>query len=59
MPIVGKRVKIFKKRTDEEPYVTLDKTSDQHRGDVESEETGLQLVVNIRGESKSAIDEGE
>ena len=64
MPIVGKRVKIFQKRTDDEPYVTFDKTdneeqSDKDRGDVESEESGLWLIVDIRGESKSATDEGE
>ena len=58
------RVKIFKKLTNEEPYVTLDKTdteeqSDKDRGDVASKESGLQLVVNIRGESESATDEDE
>ena len=55
-------MKIFKKQTDDEPYVTLDKTnneeqSDNDRGDEESEESGLQLVVDIRGESKYATDE--
>ena len=45
VPIDGKRVKIFKKWTDEEPYVFLDKTdeeeqSDEDRGDAESEESG-------------------
>ena len=55
VPIAGKRVKIFKKRTDDEPYVSLDKTeneelSDKDRGDAKSEESGLQLVVVIRGE---------
>ena len=64
VPIAGKRVKIFKKRTDKEPYVTLDKTdneeqSDKDRGDAESEESGLQLVVDTRGESESATDEDE
>ena len=62
VPIAGKRVTIFKKRTDEEPYVSLDKTnneeqSDNDRGDAGSEESGLQLVVNIRRESESATDE--
>ena len=61
VPIAGKRVKIFKKRTDEEPYVILDKTDneeqlDEDHGDAGSEE-GLQLVVDIRGESESASDE--
>ena len=41
MPIVGKQVKIFKKRTDDEPYVSLDKTdneekSNKDRGDAKS-----------------------
>ena len=63
-PIIGKRVKIFKKRADEEPYVTLDKTRneeqlDKGRGDAESEESGLQLVIDIRGESESATEEDE
>ena len=40
----------------------LDKTdneeqSDNDRGDAGSEESGLQLVVDIRGESESATDE--
>ena len=44
VPITRKRVKIFKKQTDEEPYVTLDKTDikeqpDKDRGDTESEES--------------------
>ena len=54
MPIVGKRVKIFKKRTDDEPYVTLDKSDNEEQldkdpGDSESEESGLQLIIDIRG----------
>ena len=61
VPITGKRVKIFKKRTDEEPFVILDKTdnedqSNEDRGDAGSEE-GLQLIVDIRGNSESASDE--
>ena len=64
VPILGKRLKIFKNRTDDEPYVSLDKTnneeqSDKDRGDAESEESGLQLIIDIRGESESATDEGE
>ena len=64
MPIAGKRVKIFKKRTDEKPYVSLDKTdnedqSDNEWGDARSEESGLLLVVHLRGESEEASDEGE
>ena len=62
VPIAGKRVKIFKKRTDEEPYVTLDNTdneeqSDEDRGDARCKESGLQLIVDIRGESEEASDE--
>ena len=62
VPIAGKRVKIFKKRTDEKPYVILDKTdneeqSDEDRGDAGSEESGLQLIVDIRGESEEASNE--
>ena len=61
VPITGKRGKIFKKRTVEEPYVILDKTdneeqSDEGRGDARSEE-GLQLIVDIRGESESVSNE--
>ena len=57
-------MKIFKKQTDDEPYVTLDKTdnleqSDDDRDDAESEESGLQFVVDIRGESETATDEDE
>ena len=56
-------MEIFKKRTDEEPYVILDKTdneeqSDEDRGHAGSEE-GLQLIVDIRGESEEASDEGK
>ena len=64
MPIAGERVKIFMKWTDDEPYVILDKSnkeeqSDKDHGDVEREESGIQLIVDIRGESESATDEGE
>ena len=56
--------KNFKKRTDDKPYVSLDKTDNEEqsvkdRGDAESQESGLQLIVDIRGESESATDEGE
>ena len=62
VPKAGKRVKIFMKRTDPRPYVILDKTnneeqSDEDRGDARSEESGLQLIVDIRGESEDATDE--
>ena len=64
MPIAGKRVKIFKKRTDDKPYVSLNKTeteeqSDNECGDAESEESGLQLIVDITEQSEEASDEGE
>ena len=63
VPIAGKRVKIFKKRTDEKPYVILERTdneeqSDKDRGDAESKESGLQIIVDIRGESESVTDKG-
>ena len=50
---------IFKKRTDDDPYVTLDQTdnkeqSDKDRGDAKSEESGLRLIIDIRGEWESA-----
>ena len=56
MPIVGKRVKIFKKRTDKEPLEKTDNEEelDKDHGDAESEESGLQLIVDLRGESESA-----
>ena len=64
MPIAGKRVKIFKKRSDNEPYVTIDKSDNKEQpyeecGDVESEESELQLIVDLRGESDSDSDGGE
>ena len=62
VPIAGKRVKIFKKRTDDKPYVSLDKTdneeqSDKECGDAGSEGSELRLVVDLREESESATDE--
>ena len=64
VPIAGKRVKIFKKRTNNESYVAIDETDneeqpDKDRGDADSEESGLQLIVDLRGESEEASDEGE
>ena len=64
VPIARKRVKIFKKRTDYKPYVSLDKTDNEEQldnkcGDARSEESGLRLVVDLRGESEEALDEGE
>ena len=61
VPIAGKRVKIFKKRTDKEPYVIQDKTdieeqSDEDHGDAGSEEIELQLIVDIREESGTEAD---
>ena len=56
VPIVGKRVKIFKKRTDKEPLEKTDNEEelDKDHGDAESEESGLQLIIDLRGESESA-----
>ena len=64
VPIAGKRVKIFKKRTDDVPYIAVDKTDNNDQsgkgfGDVESEESGLRLVVDLMGELEEASDEGE
>ena len=62
VPIAGKWVKIFKKRTDDKPYVIQDKAdneeqSDEDHGDAGSEESELRLIVDIRGESEEASDE--
>ena len=62
VPIAGKRVKIFKKRTDDKPYVIQAKAdneeqSDEDHGDAGSEGSELQLIVDIRGESKEASGE--
>ena len=62
VPIAEKRVKIFKKRTDDKPYVSPNKTdneeqSDNECGDAGSEGSGLRLVVDLKEESESATDE--
>jgi hypothetical protein len=60
VPIAGKRVKIFKKHTDKEPYVgnADDKEqSDEDHDNVESEESELPLTVDIKEESGSPTDE--
>ena len=62
VPIAGKQVKICKKRTVDKPYVSLEKTDNEDQSDNEcsdagSEESGLRLVVDLRGESESASDE--
>ena len=54
-------MKIFKKRSDAKPYVIQAKAdneqSDEDHGDAGSEESGLQLIVDIKGESEEASDE--
>ena len=35
VPIAGKRVKIFKKRTDDKPYVSLEKNDNEDQSDIE------------------------
>ena len=55
VPIGGKRVKIFKKRTYAKPYVSLDNIniedqSDKDHEGAESEESGLELIIDIGGE---------
>ena len=62
--LAEKRVKTFKKRSDTEPYVTLDNTdieeqSKKDHGGTESEESRLKLIIDIWGETKSATDKGE
>ena len=64
VPIAGKRVKIFKKRIDDEPCVTLDKTVseellDKDHGGVESEESELDLIIDIGEQIEGASDEEE
>ena len=54
-------MKIFKKRTDDKPYVIQAKAdneeqSDEDHGDARSEESRLQLIVDIRGKSEEASD---
>ena len=44
MPIAGKRVKIFKKRTDDKPYVSLDKTDNDEQSVNECGDTGSEEV---------------
>ena len=53
-------VKIFKKRTDDKPYVIQDNTdneeqSNEDHGDAGSKESELQLIVDIRGESEDSV----
>ena len=62
VPITRKRVKIFKKWSDVEPYLTLRNTDTEEQADMdhegaESEESGLKLIVDIMGELESAMDE--
>jgi hypothetical protein len=60
VPIAGKRVNIFKKRTDKEPYVGNaddEEQSDEDHDNAGSEESELRLIVDIREESGSATDE--
>jgi hypothetical protein len=59
-PIAGKRVKIFKKWTDKEPYIGNIDNEDQSDEDHDitgSEESELRLTVDIREESGNATDE--
>ena len=57
-------MKVFKKQTGDEPCVTLDKTvneeqSDKEHGGAKSEESKLELIIDIREESESTTNEGE
>ena len=61
---MGKRVKIFKKRSDAKPNVTLnntetkEQTNKSYRG-MESEESGLELIIDIGEETEGTTNEGE
>ena len=64
LPIAWKQVKIFKKWSDAKPYVTFnnldtEEQSDTDHRDAESEESGLELIIDIGGETESATDDGE
>ena len=64
MPIAGKRVKIFKKWTNDEPYVILEKTetkeqSDKDHENVESEESEQDLIIDIGEETEGGMNEEE
>ena len=55
---------IFKKQSDTEPYVTLDNTDiedrvDMDHEDVGSEESGVELIVDLMGEIEGSTDEEE
>jgi hypothetical protein len=59
VPIAGKLVKIFKKRTDKDPYGGNANDKEQSNKDHDnagSEESELRLTVDIREESGSATD---
>ena len=61
LPIEGTWVKIFKKRTNVELYVTLDNTNTKEQSDkdhegAESEESGMKLIIDIGGETENATD---
>ena len=57
-------MKILKKRSDAEPYVTIDNTdtkeqSNKNHEGAESEKSGLKLIIDIGEETEDATDEGE
>ena len=54
-------MKIFKKRTNVELYVTLDNTNTKEQSDkdhegAESKESGMKLIIDIGGETENATD---
>ena len=64
VPIAGKRVKVFKKRTDKEPYVVQDNTDIEEQSgevydDAETEGSEIQLIVDIREQSGTDADEDD
>ena len=57
-------MKTFKKRSEREPYIILDNTDIEEQAnmdhkDMASEESGLELTINIVGEMEGTIDERE
>ena len=57
-------MKIFKKRSDNEPYVSFNNTDTKEQSDKsyegsESNESGLELIIDIGEETEGTTNEGE
>ena len=64
VPVVRKRVQILKKRSDDEPYVSFDNTDTKEQSNKsyegsESNESGLELIIDIGEETEDTTNEGE